>query len=261
MTRMGPTLAPAAAKDFTPLCCTREDTGAPESKSLEKASMTGYVAVQHTRKGMPSMTTAEAKLNPVELWTASFAAWTDLSRSASEAWLETVMSMHPDSEKTTSEDLTRDVFRKLADLNLQHWENTAKVLEAMPSWMRWPQTVPGGVLTDWFDQARRNGPQMGFSNMFDMSRFVTVADGESLSRPVGLEAPDGSPDDLTRIKGIGPKLSQTLNDLGIYHFRQIAAWEDGEAKWIDDFLAFKGRVAREQWIEQAQKFMSNGQLH
>ena len=84
------------------------------------------------------MTTAEAKLNPIDLWTESLAAWTDLSRSAGEAWLETVLSMHPDSEKTTSEDLTRDVFRKLADLNLQHWENTAKVLDAMPSWMRWP---------------------------------------------------------------------------------------------------------------------------
>ena len=228
---------------------------------LEKAPDMDYVALQHTRKGAPLMTTAEAKLNPIDLWTESLAAWTDLSRSASEAWLETVLSMHPDSEKTTSEDLTRDVFRKLADLNLQHWENTAKVLEAMPSWMRWPQTVPGGVVTDWFDQVRRNGPQVDFTTMFDMSKFMPEAAGDMLRRPTGIEAPDGSPDDLTRIKGIGPKLSKTLNDLGIYHFRQIAAWEEPEAKWVDDFLAFKGRVAREQWIEQAQKFMSNGALH
>ena len=207
------------------------------------------------------MTTAEAKPTPLDLWTESVAAWTDLSRSAGEAWIETVLSMHPDSEKSTSEDLTRDVFRKLADLNLQHWENTAKVLESMPAWMRWPQTVPGGVLTDWFDQIRRNGPAGSFPAMFDMSRYGVAMPEDALRRPVGLDAPEGDIDDLTRIKGIGPKLSKTLNELGIYHFRQIAAWEDAEAKWVDDFLAFKGRVAREQWIEQAQKFAANGALH
>ena len=207
------------------------------------------------------MTTAQAKLNPIDLLTESVAAWTDFSRSAGEAWLETMLSMHPDSAAAKSEDMTRDVFRKLADLNLQHWENTAKVIEAMPGWMRWPQTVPGGMMTDWFDQMRRNGPSADFSSYFDMGKFMGETPVDALRRPLGLELPDGDADDLTRIKGIGPKLSKTLNDLGIFHFRQIAAWEDAEAKWVDDFLAFKGRGAREQWIEQAQKFNSNGALH
>ena len=207
------------------------------------------------------MTTAEAKMTPIDLWSESFTAWNDLRRSAGEAWIETMLSMSPVSETTTSENLTRDLFRKLADLNLQHWENTAKVIEAMPGWMRWPQTVPGGVMTDWFDQLRRNGPAAGFTSFFDLPQMTGAAAAEMLRRPVGLEGPDGQADDLTQIKGIGPKLSQTLNDLGIYHFRQIAAWEAPEALWIDDFLAFKGRVAREQWIEQAQKFISNGALH
>ena len=211
------------------------------------------------------MSTAEAKLNPIELWKESVSAWTDLSRSAGEAWFETMLAMRPDAETSASpEDMTRNMFRKLADLNIQHWENTAKVLEAMPGWMRWPQTVPGGVMTDWFDQVRRSGPQMDFAQGFDFARFmpqVAAAAVETLRRPLGLDAPEGAADELTRIKGIGPKLSTTLNDLGIFHFRQIAAWEDAEAKWVDDFLAFKGRVAREQWIEQAQKFMSNGALH
>lgn len=207
------------------------------------------------------MTTAEAKISPIDLFTQSMTAWTDFSRSAGEAWLETMLSMRPDNEKTNSEDLTRTVFRKLADLNLQHWENTAKVLEAMPSWMHWPQTVPGGVLTDWFDKMRRvEGPQ-DYVSMFDLYKFATIEAEDPLRRPEGLAAPEGKPDDLTRIKGIGPKLSKTLNDLGIYHFRQIADWAEPEAKWIDDFLAFKGRVAREQWIEQAQKLAGNGTLH
>ena len=72
------------------------------------------------------------------------------------------------------------------------------------------------------------------------------------SRPAGLEAPRaGKADDLKRISGIGPKLEMVLNDLGVYHFDQIAAWSRAEIDWIDDYLQFKGRVDRDKWIEQA----------
>jgi NADH-quinone oxidoreductase subunit E len=74
------------------------------------------------------------------------------------------------------------------------------------------------------------------------------------SRPAGLEAPRaGKADDLKRISGIGPKLEMVLNDLGIYHFDQISAWSRAEIDWIDDYLQFKGRVDRDQWIWQAKK--------
>ena len=80
-----------------------------------------------------------------------------------------------------------------------------------------------------------------------------VASGEP-ARPAGLETPrEGKGDDLKRIAGIGPKLEMTLNDLGIFHFDQIAAWSENEVRWIDDYLRFRGRVARDRWIEQAQE--------
>lgn len=72
------------------------------------------------------------------------------------------------------------------------------------------------------------------------------------SRPAGLEAPrGGKADDLKTISGIGPKLEVVLNDLGIYHFDQIASWTKGEIEWVDDYLKFKGRIARDGWIKQA----------
>ena len=72
------------------------------------------------------------------------------------------------------------------------------------------------------------------------------------SRPAGLEAPRGGKgDDLKTISGIGPKLEVVLNDLGIYHFDQIASWTKGEVEWVDDYLKFKGRIARDGWIKQA----------
>ncbi|MBU2582306.1 MAG: NADH-quinone oxidoreductase subunit NuoE [Alphaproteobacteria bacterium] len=77
----------------------------------------------------------------------------------------------------------------------------------------------------------------------------TVADGH---RPQGLDGPrGGTADDLKRISGVGPKLERTLNELGIYHFDQIAAWTPEAVAWVDDYLSFKGRIGREGWIAQA----------
>ncbi len=63
---------------------------------------------------------------------------------------------------------------------------------------------------------------------------------------------DKDPDNLCRIKGIGTVLDGKLKALGIYYFDQIAKWSDKEISWIDEHLAFKGRVIRENWVEQAE---------
>jgi predicted flap endonuclease-1-like 5' DNA nuclease len=70
--------------------------------------------------------------------------------------------------------------------------------------------------------------------------------------PVIQPAPEGPPDDLTRMKGVGPKLVALLHDLGVTHFSQIAAWTEDDVAAIDQQLgAFKGRIQRDRWIEQA----------
>lgn len=72
------------------------------------------------------------------------------------------------------------------------------------------------------------------------------------NRPPELTtARDGVADDLKRIKGIGPKIEQTLNGLGIWHFDQIAAWSEEQKLWVNGYLQFSGRIDREGWIEQA----------
>ena len=72
-------------------------------------------------------------------------------------------------------------------------------------------------------------------------------------RPEGLAAArEGGADDLTQIKGVGPKLAELCNSLGFYHFDQIAAWKDEEVAWVDQNLeGFKGRVTRDNWVDQA----------
>ncbi len=73
-----------------------------------------------------------------------------------------------------------------------------------------------------------------------------------LSGPIG-----GKADNLTRIKGIGSKINGILNDLGIYHFKQIATWTEKEIEWVDERLKFKGRIEREDWVAQA-KLLAEG---
>ena len=76
---------------------------------------------------------------------------------------------------------------------------------------------------------------------------------EAGAKPVGLDAArDGTPDDLKRIKGVGPKLEKLLHSLGFFHFDQVGAWTSSEIAWVDDNLeGFKGRVTRDEWVKQA----------
>ncbi|MBW8785441.1 MAG: hypothetical protein JF593_12530 [Novosphingobium sp.] len=68
---------------------------------------------------------------------------------------------------------------------------------------------------------------------------------------VAAAAAAAPPDDLTRIKGVGPKLQAALNALGITRYAQIAGWSEADIARIDPQLgAFQGRIARDNWIEQ-----------
>lgn len=59
-------------------------------------------------------------------------------------------------------------------------------------------------------------------------------------------------DDLSRIKGVGPKLVALLGENGVTSFTQIAAWDDAEIDAIDEKLGrFAGRIRRDSWVEQA----------
>ena len=63
----------------------------------------------------------------------------------------------------------------------------------------------------------------------------------------------GAADKLTLVKGIGPVNERKLNEHGIYHFDQIAAWTKADIAAVEAYLAFDGRIAREDWIGQAKK--------
>ena len=75
---------------------------------------------------------------------------------------------------------------------------------------------------------------------------------ETLAETLAEAAPSGATDDLTRIKGLGPKLVAMLGEQGITSFAQIASWDEATIDRIDAGLGrFQGRIRRDSWVEQA----------
>lgn len=84
-------------------------------------------------------------------------------------------------------------------------------------------------------------------------------DGFEGAKPVGLAGPrEGRHDDLKRIRGIGKQNEGRLHGLGIWHFDQIAGWSADEVKWVGGYLAFPGRIEREEWVSQAKVLAAGG---
>lgn len=75
-------------------------------------------------------------------------------------------------------------------------------------------------------------------------------------QPEQIEKPENGGDDLTAITGIGPRIGEVLNELGIFAYSQIAAWTPENETWIENHLSFKGRVSRENWVEQAKALLA-----
>ncbi|WP_029057165.1 NADH-quinone oxidoreductase subunit NuoE [Stappia stellulata] len=92
------------------------------------------------------------------------------------------------------------------------------------------------------------------------SSLDLTGEGVPESEPELLKgARSGKADDLKKIKGVGPKLEGILNDLGVYHFDQIAGWNEANKAWVDTRLKFKGRIDREDWIAQAKQLANGGE--
>ena len=67
-----------------------------------------------------------------------------------------------------------------------------------------------------------------------------------------IAGPSGPPDNLQRLKGVGPKLAAQLNEFGITRFDQLAGLTENEVALLDKRMgAFEGRIARDRLVEQA----------
>lgn len=81
------------------------------------------------------------------------------------------------------------------------------------------------------------------------------------NEPERLSKPKGKADDLKMLKGVGPKLESILNEMGFYHYSQIASWTPAQVAWVDEAMSGvnRGRASRDGWVEQAKILASGGE--
>ena len=88
----------------------------------------------------------------------------------------------------------------------------------------------------------------------DSEDDVDAVDGDEFPNVLVDDYTTGiyAPDDLQMIKGVGPAIEKTLNDLGIYRYNQIAEMSEYDIDRVAQQLkGFRSRIYREDWIGQA----------
>lgn len=116
--------------------------------------------------------------------------------------------------------------------------------------LRWRNTYLDGRVRYLEEEFARLSTRPGATEPVEAAR---LPEGE---QPALLDAPrNGRSDDLKHISGIGPKLEQKLNSLGIWHYEQIASWSQANIDWVNAAIAFKGRIEREKWQPQARQLL------
>ncbi|KPF93276.1 hypothetical protein IP81_03335 [Novosphingobium sp. AAP83] len=113
------------------------------------------------------------------------------------------------------------------------------------------------VLSEGAAPATRNNALIAAPSAVTMAGVGEIV-AHAATDEVAEAAPVGAGDDLSRIKGVGPKLKALLASLGVTSFAQIAGWSDEDIARIDAQLgSFAGRAVRDNWVEQA-KLLASG---
>lgn len=79
--------------------------------------------------------------------------------------------------------------------------------------------------------------------------------GNIYNKPLIRSAPrPNGKDDLKDIEGIDRELELKLNELGIYHFDQIAKWNAKNCHWVEEYFTLEDSQIKEaNWVEQAKQ--------
>jgi predicted flap endonuclease-1-like 5' DNA nuclease len=107
---------------------------------------------------------------------------------------------------------------------------------------------------------QRNGPPEGRGIPGEVAAATSDVTGEFLGAPVhrALDAGGEPNDDLSRLKGVGPKFADALRAAGFHRFDQLARLSPTELERLDANLgAFRGRIARDRIVEQADYLARN----
>ena len=167
-------------------------------------------------------------------------------------------------EMTLAQKETESLRRDLADMNALKEQNRELVhcLESMES-SRKQYEEDARRYRSQYDKSEQESETLriklgdiekNIAEMQNKNEEARAAMAKRARATNGQKAPEGEVDDLTEIHGIGKVLEKKLHRLGIYHFRQIAAFGPAELARVNSELKdFKGRIEHDDWIGQAKE--------
>lgn len=81
---------------------------------------------------------------------------------------------------------------------------------------------------------------------------ASPASAAGAEKASGKEAGEAkTADDLTVIKGLGPRAAEKLAESGVTRLSQIAAWKKADIEKFDEAVNARGRIERDDWVGQA----------
>lgn len=108
------------------------------------------------------------------------------------------------------------------------------------------------ILTGGAKPAKKAAPKKAAPKADEKKEEAAADDAAPL-----FTAPEGAADDLKKISGVGPVLEKKLNALGITTYEQIVNFSADDIARVDEVLNFKGRIERDNWVEQAKELAGN----
>ncbi len=165
--------------------------------------------------------------------------------------------------KDTYEDLTPERLEEIIDAFEAGNGASVPVGPQIDRHFSAPQGGPTSLIDTTAARMIKNPPlaEGSLGEKTDVQAIKAPAKAVSLTdanRPVGIEKP-AVVDDLKLISGVGPKIEGILHDLGIFSYAQVAAWKQAECEWVDNYLNFKGRIERDDWVKQAEALAKGGE--
>ena len=211
------------------------------SAKAEYESVSNLLASSQSR--LENMDSIEQKAMSLEADNADLRQAAALAKREAEALQRDVAEM--DALKAQNQDLARRVesmesSRKQYESDAHRYRSQYEESEKESDTLRFKL---GDIEKNLVDMQRKDNEALDANPQLDAA-----------PPPFGLDAPEGEPDDLMKIVGVGKVFEATLHSLGIYHFRQIAAFGPTEIARINTELKeFKGRIEHDDWIGQAKE--------
>ncbi len=162
-------------------------------------------------------------------------------------------------EKSETDALRERVERLTAELEMQQAAAAESPSDDQEDEAENGADEPADAAAGSYDAVMQPEASSAEASDTDQTDSVPVLDADTLERLAEDQADDHEADDLKKIKGVGPKLEELLHGMGFFHYDQIANWTDAEVAWVDENLeGFKGRVSRDDWVEQAKTLAAGG---